>query len=115
MVVRNLLTATLQGNKNIDVDDVADADRWIDESLEQLELYEEPTLVGWLSTDPDAINSFRSTIMAMHITLVKENSKGTPPLEVTQKLEALFSRYVAASCHKAVLLERQTFIKTPLY
>lgn len=99
MVTRNLLTSLLRDQ--VDVDVLASADRWVDESLEQVDLGEEPTLAEFLAYDDAASIAFRATISAIQ----KEIRKGMDRSD--GQIETLISRFVVACSHKAVTLDRQ--------
>lgn len=99
MLTRNLLTSLLRDQ--VDVDVLASADRWVDESLEQIDLGEEPTLAEFMAYDDSAAKAFRATMYAIQ----KEISKGSERND--GQIETLISRFVVACSHKAVTLDRQ--------
>lgn len=95
---RNVLASILES----DLGDMAiPADIWVDESLDQIEMGEEPTISNWLINDPEAARAFQATIAAIHTIQIQEMEKGTGALEITKRIEVLVSRLLAAASHKA--------------
>lgn len=101
----NVLSQILLGCEEID-SDILLADKWIDESISQIESGEEPTLTNWIMADNNAIIAFKATMAAVYQTYAIELEKGTALDDATRQTEALIYRLAAAYAHKATLLSR---------
>ncbi len=102
---RKVYGRLLSSVEGLDPGNIEASDRMVDESLALLE-EEEPTLLHWLTTDPDIDRLLGTHTVALHALLVGDHRRGYPLEHTIGRVDALNYRLVCAVAVVATMRER---------
>jgi len=89
--------------------DIEFGDKWIDEALTVIET-EEPSMLDWLSKDPELQTAFRSTLYGIYASIKRDVTRGASIQDTIKWIDFLNYRLTCAVAWYASQRERESIL-----